>query len=92
MKVILDRRSCTCWEAACESCFAGNLLAEFFVPACIVEEIDDGGPDLTVVLWDRDSSEKTLVVTEENWGAVFDSWMLAWQEAQMMYDRDRGDL
>ena len=80
MKVRLDRRACSCWEAACESCFAGNLLQEHFCPACILERIEDGSPALTVEILDRDGSEKTLVVTEDNWGAVFDSWMLAWQE------------
>lgn len=82
MKIILDRRSCTCWQAACESCFGGNLLQEYFVPACLVEEIEDGSPDLTVIVLDRDNTEKTLVVTGKNWGDVFDSWMLAWQAEQ----------
>ncbi len=82
MKIRLDRRACSCWEAACESCFAGNLVQEFFCPACILDEIDDGEAALTVEIIDRDDTEKTLVVTAENWGAVFDSWMLAWQEQQ----------
>lgn len=80
MKIRLDRRSCTCWEAACESCLAGNLMQEHFCPACILEEIEDDRSVLTLEIIDRDGSEKTLVVTDENWGAVFDSWMLAWQE------------
>ena len=84
MKIKLDRRSCTCWEAACESCFAGNLLQEYFCPACILEEIEDDNPALTVEIIDRDGTEKTLVVTDENWGAIFDSWMLAWQEEQAL--------
>jgi hypothetical protein len=82
MKVILDRRSCTCWQGSCECCFAGNLTTEYFCPACLFDEIDDGYPDLTVVILDRDGTEKTLVVTDENWGAVYDSWLLAWQESQ----------
>ena len=82
MKIKLDRRSCTCWEAACESCFAGNLLQEHFCPACILEEIEDHQAALTVEIIDRDGSEKTLVITDENWGDVFDSWMLTYQEEQ----------
>ncbi len=82
MKVLLDRRSCPVWQAACESCFAGNLTQEHFCPACLVEEIEDGRPELTVQIIDRDGSEKTLVVTDKNWGEVYDSWLLAWERQQ----------
>jgi len=80
MKVILDRRSCTCWLGSCESCFAGYLLQEHFCPACLLEEVEDGRQALSVLILDRDDTEKSLVVTEDNWGEVFDSWLLAWQE------------
>jgi hypothetical protein len=49
-----------------------------------LEEIEDGHPALTVEIIDRDGSEKTLVVTDENWGAIFDSWMLTWQAEQSL--------
>ncbi len=80
MKVVLDRRSCTCWLGSCESCFAGYLLQEHFCPACLLEENDDGRQALSVHILDRDGTEKNLVVTDENWGKVFDSWLLAWEE------------
>lgn len=64
MKVILDRRSCTCWQGSCESCFAGNLSREHFCPACLLEEIDDQRPELTVVILDRDHTEKVLVIPD----------------------------
>ncbi len=79
MRVTLDRRSCTCWLGSCESCFAGYLLQEHFCPACLLDEEDDGQAALSVLILDRDGTEKSLVVTDENWGEVFDSWLLAWQ-------------
>ncbi len=79
MKIVLDRRACACWIGSCESCFAGNLTQEHFCPACLLEEQDDGRAELTVQILDRDDTEKTLVVTEGNWGEVFDSWLLAWE-------------
>jgi hypothetical protein len=82
MKVILDRRSCKCWLGSCESCFAGNLVQEHFCPACLLDEIEDGRPELTVHILDRDQTEKTLVVDEDNWGEIFDSWLLAWERQQ----------
>ena len=81
MKVILDRRSCTCWQGSCE-CFAGYLLQEHFCPACLLEEVEDGRQALSVQILDRDGTVKNLVVTDDNWGEVFDSWLFAWQGAQ----------
>ncbi len=82
MKVWMDRRWCPCWQAACEASFGWKLLRWDFAPGgCIVEAVDDGRPEITFYIKDRDV-DKVLIVTEENWAEAYDSWLLLWQRQQ----------
>lgn len=83
MKITLDRRSCNCWDAACESHFGWHFLREEITPIdCTLEIIDDGNHMRTFFILDRDGINKTLVVDENNFGSAYDSWLLAWEEQQ----------
>jgi hypothetical protein len=75
MKILLDRRSCTCWQAACESHFGWHFLREEVTPIdCTVEIIDDGRPERVFLIKDRDGQDKEIVVSEAERGEAFDSW------------------
>lgn len=83
MKIILDRRSCNCWDAPCESHFGWHFLREEITPVdCTLEIIDDENPTRTFLILDRDGINKTLVVDDNNHGLAYDSWQLAWEEQQ----------
>ena len=83
MKIILDRRSCTCWEPACETHFGWHFLREEVTPVdCTVEITDDGQSETTFLILDRDGIDKTLVVNAENWAEAYDSWRQAWELQQ----------
>ena len=46
MKILLDRRTCNCWQAACESHFGWHFLREEINPIdCTLEIIDDGNSE-----------------------------------------------
>jgi len=81
MKIILDRRSCNCYEPACEAHFGWHFLREEITPVdCTVEVVDDGKPEITFFIKDRDCIDKTLVVDESNHDLAYDSWIQAWEE------------
>lgn len=81
MKIILDQRTCQCWDAACETHFGWHFLREEITPVdCTADVVDDGRPELTFVIKDRDGSDKVLVVDEENRDLAYDSWRLAWEQ------------
>jgi hypothetical protein len=81
MKVTLDRRHCTRWQAACESCFAHRLEDENFECAdCGLQVIEDGREAIEFNITDRDGSFKTLTVTPKNRAEAIDSWLLLWQQ------------
>lgn len=83
MKIVLDRRSCNCWDAACEAHFGWHFLREEITPVdCTVEMADDGCSELTFLIKDRDGLDKTLVVGKENHAEAYDSWKQAWEEQQ----------
>ena len=84
MKVYLDRSACNVWEAACESDLSWHIEHKTFCPACMVETIEDEHNDdeVTLVIKDRDGSEKILVLTDENRADAMDSWMLLWEKQQ----------
>ena len=83
MKIVLDRRSCNCWEPACETHFGWHFLRDEVTPVdCTVEVTDDGQPETTFLILDRDGIDKTLVVSAENWAAAYDSWRQAWELQQ----------
>ena len=81
MKIVLDRRSCNCWEPACETHFGWHFLREEITPVdCVIEMTDDGRPETTFIIKDRDEMTKVLVVDEKNRPEAYDSWRQAWEE------------
>jgi hypothetical protein len=81
MKVTLDRRHCTRWQAACESCFSHRLEQENFDAAdCGLRVVEDGRKTIEFAITDRDGSFKTLTVTPNNRADAIDSWLLLWQQ------------
>jgi len=83
MKIVLDRRSCGCWDAPCETHFGWHFLREEIKPIdCTVEIIDDGKPERTFFILDRDGFEKVLVVDDSNLEEAHDSWRTAWERQQ----------
>jgi hypothetical protein len=83
MKIVLDRRSCTCWEPACETHFGWHFLREEITPVdCTLEIVDDGSPDTTFLIMDRDGLDKVLVVNQDNLAQAYDSWIIAWEQQQ----------
>ena len=80
MKVTLDRRHCTRWQAACESCFATRLEQSNFDAAdCGLNVADDGREIIEFSITDRDGSLKTLNVAPRDRADAIDSWLLLWQ-------------
>jgi len=83
MKIVLDRRSCNCYEPACETHFGWHFLRDEITPIdCVIEMVNDGQEEITFFIMDRDGVDKTLVVDESNRAEAYDSWLLAWQEQQ----------
>ncbi len=83
MKIVLDRRSCQCWDAACESHFGWHFLGEEITPVdCTIDIVDDGCAEYTFFIKDRDGTEKTLIINEANRADAIDSWLTAWEKQQ----------
>lgn len=83
MKIVLDRRSCNCYEPACKSHFGWHFFREEITPIdCVLEMIDDGKPERTFYILDRDGIDKTLVVDPENQPVAYDFWLQAWEQQQ----------
>ena len=83
MKITLDRRSCNCWQPACEAHFGNHFLQDEISPVeCLIETQDDGKSDLTFFILDRDGVDKVLVIDESNRSDAIDSWRLAWEKQQ----------
>lgn len=83
MKIVLDQRACKCWDPACEAHFGTHFLGAEVTPVdCTIEISEDGRPERTFVIKDRDGSDKVLVVDENNWADVYDGWRLAWERQQ----------
>lgn len=75
MKIVLDRRSCNCWEAAFETHFGWHFLRDEITPVgCTVE--------ITFLIKDRDNVDKILDVGESDRADAYDSWLNAWQKQQ----------
>ena len=89
MKIVLDRRSCNCYDVACETHFGWHFLREDVTPVdCTIEMVDDDRPERTFYIKDKDNTDKVLVVDDENRGLAYDSWLLAWQEQQAEKDEE----
>lgn len=87
MKIVLDRRSCNCYDQACETHFGWHFLREQITPVdCTIEMVDDGEKEYTFYIKDKDNSDKVLVVDDDNRDLAYDSWLLAWQEQQSKKD------
>lgn len=83
MKITLDRRSCKCWQAACESHFGDHFLGDEIKPVdCLIQTEEDGQADITFLILDRDGIDKILVIDQENRADAIDSWQLAWEKQQ----------
>ena len=83
MRIILDRRSCSCWDAPCEAHFGWHFLREELTPVdCLIQTQEDGKQAVTFIILDRDGEDKELVVDESNHTLAYDSWRLAWEEQQ----------
>ena len=83
MKIVLDRRTCNCYEPACETHFGWHFLREEITPIdCVVEMSGDGRQEITFLILDRDGVDKTLVVDESNHAIAYDSWQEAWEQQE----------
>jgi len=90
MKIVLDRRSCNCWDPACETHFGWHFLREEITPVdCTVAIEDDGKDQITFFIKDRDEVDKILVVDEDNRADAYDSWLLAWEKQQANAEKPR---
>ena len=88
MRIVLDRRVCDVWEAACEADFADKFLGDEVLPtACTVMLVEDDNTDiLTFHIKDRDDSEKELIIDDSNIASAIDSWVKAYNEQQTQRD------
>ena len=60
MKITLDRRTCTCWEPACESHFSWHFLRDEITPIdCTLVILEDGKEERTFLIKDRDGIESS---------------------------------
>ena len=83
MKIVLDRSSCNCWDAPCETHFGWHFLGEEITQIdCTIEVTEDGKEELTFIILDRDGIDKTLVVDDSNRAEAADSLQLAWESQQ----------
>ena len=83
MKIVLDRRSCNCWEPTCEAHFGWHFLRDEITPVdCTVAIEEDGKSEITFFIKDRDQVDKVLVVDDTNRDLVYDSWIQAWEAQQ----------
>ena len=83
MKIILDRRSCNCWDPACEAHFGWHFLREEITPVdCTTELVEDGKAEITFSIKDKDGIDKELVVNDENRAEAYDSWRQTWERQQ----------
>ena len=83
MRIVLDRRSCQCYDQACETHFGWHFLRDEVTPVdCTIELVDDGRTELTFLILDKDGADKELVVDEQNRAEAYDSWRLAWEKQQ----------
>jgi hypothetical protein len=83
MKIILDRRSCNCWDPACEAHFGWHFLREEITPVdCTAEVIEDGSAEITFSIKDKNGVDKELVVNDANRAEAYDSWRQAWERQQ----------
>lgn len=83
MKVYMDRNLCSRWQAGCDSCFGTRVeRGEFILDGCVLEVLEDDCDDFTLYIKDRDGTDKTLIVNEENWPEAYDSWQQLWEKQQ----------
>jgi hypothetical protein len=76
MQVHMNRLLCNCWQAACERTFGWRVEHDEWGPGgCVVETREDGRPEVTVLIKDRDG-DKILTITPYNRAAVIDGWGL----------------
>jgi len=85
MKVYMDRTSCPCWQAACESSFGWRLThlldGEALPGGCMYAFEEDGKKPITFFIHDHDG-DRVLKVNGKNWPEAYDSWLLLWQRQE----------
>lgn len=87
MKIVLDRRTCNCWEAACETHFGWHFLRDEVTPVdCTVEIVDDGLAERTFLIKDRDGSDTVMIVDETNHDEAYDSWLQVLEKQNIRAD------
>jgi len=84
MEVYMDRNHCQLSQAACESCFGGQIMVwDFEIDGCIMEIKEEEDKDnITFYIKDHDCSDKVLYVNKDNWPDAYDSWLLLWEKQQ----------
>ncbi len=86
MQVYMNRKWCTCWWVACERSFAWRVTHNDWGPGgCVVETEEDGRPEITVLIKDRDG-DKSIVITDRNRNDVIDGWQSVAQPCQFPRD------
>lgn len=74
MQVFMDRTACSCWIAACERTFGWRVEHnDWSEGGCIVQATDDGKPEVTIFLKDRDGN-KVMTLTDLNRWDAYESW------------------
>lgn len=85
MRVFVDHLGCPEWMPASERCLGSFILDPHHFPprSCFLRVEEDGRPELTLVIYERDHT-KVLVVTDENRAQIAFAYQLApdmWEEA-----------
>ncbi|MDE3090289.1 MAG: hypothetical protein KGJ80_12985 [Chloroflexota bacterium] len=74
MLVYMDRTACSCWIAACERTFGWRIEHnDWGEGGCIVESRDDGKPEVTIMLKDRDGNKRMTITQSNRWDA-YEGW------------------
>ena len=91
MKVYMDRVSCPCWQASCESSFGWRLMhlleGETLPGGCMYAFEEDGKKPITFFIHDHDGN-KVLKVDDRNYPEAYDSWLLLWQRQEDSLPKD----
>jgi len=80
MKIVLDRRSYSCFNPACEAHFGRHFSGTDITSVdCTIEMVEDGKKESIFLIHDKGGTENVLVVVETNRGEANDSWLQAWE-------------
>ena len=75
MRITMERDTCQTTLPACEECFATFLLHGGYPDrACITEVVDDGNPELTLLVRYAGHEEKVVVTDANRESLAYDGW------------------